>query len=384
VYDLGPRKSDADHSRCVDDTFVRLVVSFAVLLLVGGACESVAKSDTRPAPTARPSTIPRPGPQQIIKGDAPTPLVFSRAAGVFTLPYSGGWRYDGPNGTLDPASTVAEPIEHPAPSGALVAIERQSPTPGGYYVSTELAVRDQSTRAERVIYRAPLFYWSGWSPDGLFLMLWEVDFFSGSIDLDGRPLVLLDARTGARVDLGRTLLNATTAWTAPHTLAFVAGGGRMVWDAKTLRVWSPETGVHDVTASGVVGFAPAWSADGRSLYFVRGVAGAYDPVPFFTGHGIGDRTIAIYDVVTGTQRQLAHEAGFVDEGVRPSRDGSYLLVLRRELVVAQDARSIPDAPIEVWLTDPQGRHGTPLLRVAKVGFGYYGWYPGPSEWDWSE
>jgi len=363
---------------------MRLAVSLVVLLLVAGACGFDARSGSDPAPTARPSTIPRPGVTQI-KGDPPTLLLSSPAAGVFTLPYSGTWRYDGPKGTLDPAGIAPQPLEHPAPSGPLAAVERQSPTPGGYSVSTELVVRDQPSGAERVIYRAPqLFYWSSWSPDGNYLALWEVDVFSGSIDLDGRPLVVLDARTGARVDLGRTLLNATTAWTAPHTLAFVAGGGRMVWDAKTLRVWSPETGVHDVTASGVVGFAPVWSADGRSLYFVRGAAGQYDPVPFFTGHGIGDRTITIYDARTGAQRQLAHEAGFVDEGVRPSRDGSRLLLLRRQIVAAQDARSIPDAPLELWLTDPEGKHGTPLLRVAKVGFGYYGWYPGPSEWDWTE
>lgn len=306
-------------------------------------------------------------------------------AGVFTVPYSGGWRYDGPKGTLEPARTVAEPIEHPALSGSRVAIERQSPTPGGYFVSTELAVRDQPTGAERVIYRAPeLFYWSGWSPDGHYVALWEVDFFSGSIDLDGRPLVVLDAGTGTRVDLGRTLLNATTAWAAPHTLAFVAGGGRMVWDTKTLRLWSPETGVHDVTMPGVVGFAPVWTADGHALYFVSGVTGQYDPITFFIGRGIGDRRITIYDFRTGTQRELAHEDGFVEEGARPSRDGSHLLVLRRKIVAATDPLSIPDAPLEVWLTNAEGKEGTPLLRVAKVGFGYYGWYPGPSEWDWSE
>jgi dipeptidyl aminopeptidase/acylaminoacyl peptidase len=364
--------------------FMRLAVSLGVLLLVAGACGSDARSDPNPAPTARPSTIPRPGATQI-KGEPPTLLRSSPAAGVFTLPYSGAWRYDGPKGTLDPAGIRPQPLEHPAPSGPLAAVERQSPTPGGYYVSTELAVRDGPSGAERVIYRAPqLFYWSGWSPDGHYIALWAVDFFSGSIDLDGRPLVLLDARTGARVDLGRTLLNATTAWTPPHTLAFVAGGGRMVWDAKTLRVWSPETGVHDVTASGVVGFAPVWSADGRSLYFVSGAAGQYDPVSFFTGRDIGDRTITIYDPATGTQRRLAHETGFVEEGVRPSRDGSRLLVLRRSVVDAKDPRSIPDAPVEVWLTNADGKQGTPLLRVARVGFGYYGWYPGPSEWDWSE
>jgi len=61
-------------------------------------------------------------------------------------------------------------------------------------------------------------------------------------------------------------------------------------------------------------------------------------------------------------------------------------VLRRRTVEATSvpAISIRDTPLEVWLTDSQGARGTALVRIANVGFGYYGWYPGPSEWDWSE
>jgi hypothetical protein len=304
-------------------------------------------------------------------------------AGTFASRYA-QWRSDGARGTLEQLPRVDEPLEHPAPAGTLVAVERQTRTPGGLAISNELAVRDGAGGPERVVYRAPvLFYWSGWSPDGRYIALWEIDFYSGSVDLDGRPLLILEAATGTRVDLGRTLLNGTTAWKPPHTLAFVGGLGRAVWEDKTLRMWSPEEGIRDVTPPGISSFAPAWSAGGGSLYFASGPAGAYDPLIVFAGQNVGDRRIAVFEVATGTLRTLAHEPGYVEEGARPSRDGTRLLVLRRQTVVSTEVRSIPDAPLEVWLTDADGAHGTALLRIANT-FGYYGWDPGPSDWEWTE
>ena len=305
--------------------------------------------------------------------------------GAFVTSFLPVWRYDGHQQALDFPLSIPVPLEHPAPLGGLVAIERQSLTPGRYLVSTELAVGNGPGGPERTLYRAPaIFYWSGWSPDGRYLAIWEVDFFSGSIDLDGRPLVVIDVATGKRFDLGRTLLHGTTAWSPPHTLAFVAGRGRNVWQEKTLRLWTPETGMRDVSPIGIAALGPVWSADGRSLYFTSGPAGQYDPLPFFAGQLVGNRRISMYDLASGTIRSLAHEPGYAEEGARPSRDGSRLLVLRRRTVEATDVRSIPDAPLDVWLTDAEGAHGTALVRIANVGFGYYGWYPGPSEWEWSE
>jgi len=103
----------------------------------------------------------------------------------------------------------------------------------------------------------------------------------------------------------------------------------------------------------------------------------------FAGRGVGDRRIAVLNVATGALRSLPHEPGYVEEGARPSHDGTRLLVLRRKTVPSTDLHSIADAPIEVWLTDADGAHGTALMRVTN-SFGYYGWDPGPSEWDWSE
>jgi hypothetical protein len=321
------------------------------------------------------------------QGDRPVILRSLPEAGAFVTSFAPVWRYDGHLRTLDFPTTTPASLEHSAPAGGLVAIERQTQTPGRYLVSTQLAIRDRPNSPDRTVYRAPaMFYWSGWSPDGHYVAIWEVDFFSGSVDMDGRPLMVIDVRTGTRFDLGRTLLHGTTAWTPPHTLAFVAGFGREVSQEKTLRLWAPETGLRDVSPSGTAALAPVWSADGQSLYFISSPAGEYDPLPFFTGRLIGDRRISVYDLASGTTRVLAHEPGYVEEGARPSRDGSRLLVLRRRTVEATSVPSISirDAPLEVWLTDGRGTRGTALVRIANVGFGYYGSYPGPSEWDWSE
>jgi len=257
--------------------------------------------------------------------------------------------------------------------------------PGGrYLIAKELALREQGI--ERVIYRAPAdgFYWSGWSPDGRYVALWEIGTYSGSLDMDGRPLVVIDTQTGQRTELGATLLHGTTAWTAPHTLAVISGVGRMVWDTKILRLWSPETGTRDITGADVAAFAPAWSADGRSLWFVSGPAGQWEPVEAVAGRGVGDRRVSVWDAATGSIRALAHEMGYVDEGVRPSRDGTRLLVLRRQTAVASDIASIPNVHLEVWLTDADGSHGEILVRFPGSGLSAYGYQTGPSEWDWSE
>jgi WD40 repeat protein len=374
-------------------TAVRLSIVATGVVLIAAACVQTPLASTptpssaepsfvvTPAATAPPSALrlTRPAPYH---GDPPLLLRVMPEAGTIASP-SGRWRYDGIRGTLDQIAAIDEPLEHPAPAGTLVALERQTRTPGGYAVSSELAIRD-GAGPERIVYRAPeLFYWSGWSPDGRYIGFWEVDFFSGSVDLDGRPLVVIEAATGKRVDLGRTLLHGSTAWTVPHTLAFVTGLGRGVWEDKTLEVWSPENGIRVVTPRGISGFAPAWSANGISLYFASGPAGEYEPLSVLAGRGVGDRGITVYDLATGTLRSLAHEPGYVEEGARPSRDGTKLVVLRRQIVVATDTRSLTAPPLEVWLTDPSGSHGVALVRIPN-SFGYYGWDPGPGEWDWSE
>lgn len=317
---------------------------------------------------------------------APIGITAVPAAGRLVMRLGGTWWYEGRTATVVAFPSASTETEHRSPAGGLIAVERFSPTvPGGtYLIAKELALREQGL--ERVIYRAPTdgFYWSGWFPDGRYVALWEIGTFSGSLDMDGRPLVVIDTQTGQRAELGATLLHGTTAWTAPHTLAFISGAGRMVWDTKTLRLWSPESGTRDITGADVAALAPAWSADGRSLWFVSGPAGKWEPVEAVAGRGVGDRRVSVWDAATGSIRALAHEAGYVEEGVRPSRDGTRLLVLRRQTAVASDIASIPGVHLEVWLTDADGSHGKILVRFPGLGLSAYGYQTGATEWDWSE
>jgi hypothetical protein len=338
-----------------------------------------------PSPVGSPDRVLR-RPGLGIAGWSTTPTVVNSppSAGTFSMLIAGTWRYDARIRAVYPVDQDPGSTEHLSPAGGAIAVERLRSTPGGYLIATELAIREQGV--ERLLFRSTGdgFYWSGWSPDGHYVAVWEIDSYSGSVDMDGRPLVIIDVRTGERVDLGRTLLYGTTAWTAPHTLAYVAGSWRMVWDTKALRLWSPESGIRDVTALDVAAFAPVWSADGRALYFIAGPAGQWDPVAVVAGRSVGDRRIQVYDPTAGTIRSLAHEPGYEEEGVRPSRDGSRLLVLRRTTAAAADVRSIPNVDLEVWLTDAAGMHGSALVRFSGAGLNAYGYLTGPSEWDWSE
>ena len=363
---------------------VRSLVAAAVIVCVAAACESVDATGRTAGATPNGIRLTRPSALLMWAGDSPVLLRAVPEAGSFVLPYRGGWRYDGRQGTLVPAVSAAERIERPSPTGTLTAIKRQSLTPGGYAFSKELAVRDRPGGPERTIYRAPeMFYWLGWSPDGRFVALWEIEQYSGSVDQDGRPLVVIDAANGAQVNLGRTLLFGTTAWRSPHTLAFVSGSFRMLWDSKALRLWSPEEGLSDVSPSSAAAFAPVWSADGGSLYFASGPAGQYDPLRIWAGRGPGDRSISVYQIASAKAHALAHEPGYAEEGARPSRNGERLLVLRRKTIEATSISAIPHTSLEIWLTDAQGANGTPLLGFPSA-FGAYGWLSDPDDWDWTE
>src|SRR5206468_2826361 len=93
----------------------------------------------RSAPAASQAVrLSRPAPYH---GDPPVLLRAVPEAGTFTS-RAGRWRYDGVRGALEQVAAVDEPLEHPAPVGTLVAVERQTRTPGGFAISNALAIRD--------------------------------------------------------------------------------------------------------------------------------------------------------------------------------------------------------------------------------------------------
>src|SRR5438477_4244473 len=181
---------------------MRSLFAAAAFGLVASSCSAMPDSSVAtPAPS--PTVITRPAANK--QGDGPMLLRSLPEAGAFVTSFAPAWRYDGRQQKLDfPAGTPAS-LEHPEPAGDLVAVERQIQAPGRYLASTELEIRDRSNGPDRTVYRAPLmFYWSGWSPDGRYVAIWEVDFVSGSLDMDEHPLIVIDSRTVMRFALGRT------------------------------------------------------------------------------------------------------------------------------------------------------------------------------------
>ena len=132
---------------------VRFSIVATLLVVVASACVPAPVAPTATATPAVPSFVAAPSataapsarritrPVAAYGGDPPILLRALPEAGTFAS-RSGQWRYDGVHGTLEQAPTIDEPLEHPAPSGTLVAIEHQGRTPGGYAISNELAIRD--------------------------------------------------------------------------------------------------------------------------------------------------------------------------------------------------------------------------------------------------
>jgi hypothetical protein len=256
--------------------------------------------------------------------------------------------------------------------------------------STELWIVDLPDGAPRRLVQlrpgsmGPTIQLGPWSPDGTLLAYWEVSI-SGSINADGVRLRAVDVRSGATHDLGTTLYGASRlSWKAPHTLAFVAGGGRETWSRKAVRIWSPERGTVDVTTAGTVGLNPSWSADGTKLYFITAGEHQYVPVDFFAGRDSGARGLSVYDLTTKRITTLASPGAYVYEGVRQSRDGKQLLVMWRPTYDVRALQDLPAISMTLGLLDLATGRATPLVRIAgDVGFGYYGSYDGPEGMAWS-
>lgn len=259
-----------------------------------------------------------------------------------------------------------------------------------------LLVRDTATGRVRSLVEAPAnvnalgarsswMVLGSWSPDGRYLAVFGVSV-SNSLNADGVDLLVLDAQSGARADLGRVLFGTgRLSWAAPHRLAYVvAQDGRFTWQGQSLRIWSPEDGVTAVTGVDDVGLNPSWSADGHTLWYIGARAAGYEPLAFFAGRESGDRRIATYDLASSERTVRAPFGTYVAEGARPSDDGAYVLVLRRTTQLAPSLAELPPIPLELVLFDTATWHGRPLVRLASdVGFGYYGAYGGPEGMAWA-
>ncbi len=379
-----------------------------VALLASVACGDLGSTALSGATAAPVPTTVTVAPSLPVAGttpaSAPIALGGDAAAGVLSGGCLGQWEYDGRTGALTPVPQAAPSVRR-SPSGRYVT-EQRNVMAAGLIERTDLWIIDQAAGTERLLYSPPAVPGSGkgptaqpnpsvapyvfrrtenlgpWSPDERYLALWLVGLVSGSMDADGRPLAIIDVQTGVMTELGYTLLNNSVAWRAPHTLAYVAGGGRETWNNKTLRVWTPEAGSRALTTPDEVGIAPAWAPDGR-LWFVRGISGAYDVPTYFAGRGIGDRSLVALDLVTGARAVMPRAPGYAAEGLRISGDGKLVLLQRRRLDPAAKAGTSPDSWVELWSARPDGSAGHPLVRLsAQNGFGYYGGYCSLATMEW--
>lgn len=210
---------------------------------------------------------------------------------------------------------------------------------------------------------------------------------------DGGRSWSYDGATGRIVEIARPAAPAKDGGIPADALAVLPRPGTadvawidaakhlFYWDHKMLRTWSPERGLRHVTRPDEIALAPAWSANGKEILFVRGPSGDYVPLQHFSGTGVGARTLVAIDPATGERRTLPVAPGQVQEGVLPSRDGSARLKIRRGTVAPTWKPGDPDPAIEIWYADGAG--AAPRVRLTTIGFGYYGAYPALSSFSWS-
>ena len=277
----------------------------------------------------------------------------------------------------------------PDGSRAIVGVAADIAAPGPKIVNELVLVTLAAPRPRTLVtltagWMGPTIVPASWSPDGQFFA-YLAESTSASMSADGVRLAVLDATQGRVTELAVTTPStAHLAWTAPHTLAYVAGGNRESWLNKTLRTWSPESGIRDISKQGEVGLNPSWSADGATLYYMSGPSVPYDPLAFFRGDASGDRRLAIADLRTGQCDVRLLQGITRTEGARAARSGPLMLVLLRRVVVFSSPSTSMDAvPLDIATYDTVTQMVTPLVRIPSVGMGFYGGYSGPEQMAWS-
>jgi dipeptidyl aminopeptidase/acylaminoacyl peptidase len=272
-----------------------------------------------------------------------------------------------------------------SPRGRYLAVAQYAPLgEGTNAVAADLWVIDVSTGTSRLLYQplrnhdsgAPLpnaVPWSSayyastlsirsWSPDERYLTVGE-NLGGGNARGAELPFKVIDVATGAATSLG---CETTLAWKSPHTLAYGCGDDRQLGSWSVLKTWSPERGVHQITADDETGMNPAWDPTGQYLYFTRSPKSqTVIPEDFFAGRGQGDRHIISLDTLTGDRRQLPTSMGYAEEAVITGTDGR-LLVLRRILDPHYSTAFGASVRAEIWIYAKDGSTSA-LLSVPLPG-----------------
>lgn len=183
---------------------------------------------------------------------------------------------------------------------------------------------------------------AGWSPDGQRLLFWLRPGHCLSCAADGLPLQSL-AR-GAREPVALPVTLMPTAWLSwrPGTgeLLMVRGGGRPVWDEKSLTLCDAKTGkCRDLPQpERSVSLDPAWSPDGERMAFVRAERRPGEwgfPSPDAVKPWVESRTLWIANAGGSEMRPLT-AAGTGVYSPAWASDGRHLLYVKDDAVWVMD------------------------------------------------
>jgi Tol biopolymer transport system component len=266
----------------------------------------------------------------------------------------------------------------------------------------------------------------GFTPDGQRLVYWMASEISASIEADGLELYSVGVNGQEPVKIGAfTLVHEDMLALSPAAgiLAATDGAGRENWTNKSIVLADlsigGKPGIRRLTGPGVSASHPSWSPDGAKLAWSQGPDA--DVLEKQQMLAAGQKTIKVIDPQTGIPReipvtpkmrvgasddlvqkcvrlrriwttpigdqtvlpnQLTNDANYSDQAPLWSSDGSHILF----------ARIDPAGAKSLWLMRSDGTDLQvvaslltlePPPRLANPVWGFYGYTPWRSFFDWS-
>jgi Tol biopolymer transport system component len=323
--------------------------------------------------------------------------------------------------------TIAGSVDAISPDGSLYAVESMDRSGGKLFIRRF----DDTGDAPPVAETAGYFEIYGFTRDGQRLLYWVAPEISASIMADGLELYSAGVNGQQPVKIGVfTLVHEDILALSPtaDTLAATDGGLRESWTNKSVVLADLSSGanpgIRRLTDPAVSASHPSWSPDGKKLAWSQGPdADALEKQQMLAN---GQKTIKVIDPQTGipreipvtpklsvgadydlvqkclrlrriwttgigeqtaspiplTSRQLTNDANYSDQAPLWSSDGSHILF----------ARIGPAGAKSLWLMRSDGTDlqevASPLTlepppRLANPEWGYYGYTPWRSFFDWS-
>ena len=247
--------------------------------------------------------------------------------------------------------------------------------------SAELLNVDLHTGAVRTALRqtGEFYTLAGWSADGRWLLYWPQSICSASLAADGIPLYAVASSGGGRPvrAVAHMLLYPDfLTWCGARLIAVSTPDRETELDSKLVQTGPPlwRRGTIDAARS-LSWVSPSCSASGRWLV---AAAGTNRQTLFGTEH----RSVYLLRPDGAVVRRLAQPVAtdLSDEAPQFSRDGSWVLFVRSQVVTAGTSAYSHDT---LELTRASGIGGAvPVLSFPSSDFSYYDHFDWPTELDW--